>query len=283
MRVLISGICGFIGSHLAEVFEASGHEVHGVDNLETGSLNNWPGVMELDIRDRGALYSIANVVKPELVVHCAASYKDPQKWHRDVDTNVTGTINAVLAAKYHKAKLVYFQTALPPVSSYAISKIAGEQYIRQSGVPHLIFRLANVYGPRNLSGPVPAFYKRLSVGEPCTVVQTTREMIYIADLLACVAEALERGLRGTYDVCSGVVTPIAGLYGEVASHFDKVPLAEFVPPSPDDVQTQLSVERCIPGWRPGISLEDGIAAAVDWYDEHGVAEAFTHLKIGAKG
>ena len=176
MRLLITGVCGFIGSHLAERFHAQGDEVFGVDNLETGRLPNWPTACELDISQRRDLYEYANVARPDLVIHCAASYKDPAKWHRDIDTNVTGTVNAVLVAKHHGCPLVYFQTALPPVSSYAISKTAGLHYIQQSGIPHLVFRLANIYGPRNLSGPVPTFYKRLQAGDPCTVVDTTRDM-----------------------------------------------------------------------------------------------------------
>ncbi len=93
-------------------------------------------------------------------MHCAASYSNPNFWHRDTQTNVLGTINATIAAKHHGARLIYFQTALPPISSYAISKIAGEQYIGLSDVEATVFRLANIYGPRNLSGPLPAFWKR---------------------------------------------------------------------------------------------------------------------------
>src|SRR6266496_3864184 len=183
MRVLVTGAAGFIGSHLAERLESEGHYVCGIDNLETGRTVSFPFFCEFDIADRKSFYRVANDLKPELVIHCAASYKDPDKWHQDVDTNVTGTINAVLVAKHHGAKLVYFQTALPPVSSYAISKIAGEHYIRLSQVPALIFRLANVYGPRNVSGPIPAFYKRLTAGERCTVSLTSRDMVYIDDLV----------------------------------------------------------------------------------------------------
>lgn len=115
----------------------------------------------------------------------------------------------MLAAKHHGARLIYFQTALcygnspyrqwanraytavsgsplpglracplsihtplNPESSYAISKTAGEHYIRLSGVPYFSFRLANIYGQRNLSGPVPTFYNGSRRGEECTVVDS---------------------------------------------------------------------------------------------------------------
>lgn len=280
MRILITGGDGFIGSHLAELWRRAANPVAVLDNWETGIER--PGTYECDVTDRDRFQRFAAKVQPELIVHCAASYKDPNEWHRDVETNVIGTINAVEIALQHDAKLVYFQTALPPVSSYAISKIAGEQYIRQSDVPHLIFRLANIYGPRNLSGPVPAFYKRLEAGLPCTVVQTARDMVYISDLAYCVVRALLGDLTGTYDVCSGVKTSISALYGEVASYFDDAPLAEFVTPSSDDVETELSTERRVPGWRPSVTLEAGIAEAVGWYADNGIRDTYTHLKIGGK-
>jgi UDP-glucose 4-epimerase len=107
MNILITGICGFIGSHLADRFLKEGHDVSGVDNLETGRFENSPVAFEhVDIADRQDFYNVANRSEPDLVVHCAASYKDPNKWHTDTDSNVTGTINAALVAKHHGANLV---------------------------------------------------------------------------------------------------------------------------------------------------------------------------------
>ena len=279
MNVLITGISGFIGSQLAAQFTDRGDNVYGVDNYETGLRDNWPSAAELDIVDRKAFYEFANHADPGLVVHCAASYKDPNKWHRDVDTNVTGTINALLVAKHHDCPIVYFQTALPPVSSYAISKIAGQQYIEQSGVPYLIFRLANVYGPRNLSGPIPTFYKRLMAGQPCTVVDTKRDMVYISDLLRCVEMALSRAERGVFDVCSGLDTSIVTLYNEVAKRLSVDTQAEVVHPLQDDVPTELDFNRRLPGWNPKVPVWYGVGKAVEWYEANGVEETFTHLSL----
>src|SRR5688572_33205969 len=181
--------------------DAFRNEAIGFDNLLTGRKENGP-VVELDITDRPMLYELANLTQPEVVIHCAASYSDPDLWHRDTDTNVAGAINAAAVAKHHGAHLLYFQTILPPVSSYAISKIAAEQYLRLSGVPLTVFRMANIYGPRNLSGPVPVFYKRITSGKPCVVVDTTRDMVFIDDLIRCVKTVVDNRLEGTYDVCS---------------------------------------------------------------------------------
>ena len=89
------------------------------------------------------------------------------------------------------ARIFYFQTVLPPISSYAISKIAGEHYLRLSGQPLTVFRLASIYGPRNLSGAIPTFYRQIKAGQPCTVVEdATRDFVFIEDLV----ERVESGL-----------------------------------------------------------------------------------------
>ena len=148
--------------------------------------------------------------EPETVVHAAASYKDPDNWLEDIRTNALGTAHVVRAAERHRVKrLIYFQTALcyglhpqeQPItlshpidstaSSYAISKTAGEQYIALSGLDFISFRLANAYGPRNISGPLPTFYSRLTARKPCFVMDTRRDFIYIDDLIAVVMKAID--------------------------------------------------------------------------------------------
>ncbi len=233
----------------------------------------------LDITERHDLYEIANRLRPDAVVHCAASYSDPDKWHLDTRTNVEGSINAALVAKHHDAHLVYFQTILPPVSSYAISKIAAEQYLRLSGVPLTVFRLANIYGPRNLSGPVPVFYKRLTGRLPCTVVDTARDMVYVGDLIRGVVSAITERTVGTFDMCSGRQTPIIELFRLVAAAVGVHDDPPVVPPAADDVQGSVHPERRLPGWQPLVVLPTGIAATVASYQEHGITDTYTHLTM----
>jgi UDP-glucose 4-epimerase len=222
----------------------------------------------------------------DLVIHCAASYSDPLKWHRDTQTNIQGTINTVIKAKAWGARLIYFQTALPPISSYAISKIAGEQYIGLSDVPHTIFRLANIYGPRNLSGPIPTFYKRLSVGQPCTVVDTTRDMVYVDDLVNGVMWTVNNPDKSRkYDMCSGQHRPIRELYDavHVATLGDETWLAAAeVPAGGDDVHKMKLDPAPVAldtGWVATTDLSDGVRAAVEWYDNNEVRETYTHLSM----
>jgi len=274
MRVLITGICGFIGSSIADAMTAVGHDVYGIDNLETGRDENcnaeyWFG----SITDRPLFYDLANSVKPELVVHCAASYKDPEKWHRDTDVNVAGAINVAAVAKHHGARIIYFQTVLPPISSYAISKIAGEHYLRLSGQPLTVYRLASVYGPRNLSGPIPTFYRRIKAGETCTVVEgVTRDFVFIDDL---VARVLSEGREGTIDVRTGKETLIGSLPYHIGHVLGRVPEVEFVPKPDDDVPhyDMTGVPRI------GMDIEEGLERTVAWYEEHGVGETYTHLAM----
>jgi len=284
VRILSTGACGFIASHLNEALTDTGHRVTGVDNLLTGSLDNWRVADSniFDITERANFYALSNRVEPEVVIHCAASYNDPDKWHRDTQINVEGGINAALVAKHHNAHLIYFQTILPPVSSYAISKIAAEQYMRLSGVDLTVMRLANIYGPRNLSGPIPVFYKRLMSGDPCVVVDTTREMVFIDDLVRGVQQVVTERLTGTFDVCTGRPVEIIELFNGVRDALKMDIRAPIIPPDPDDVQGTVLPERGIPGWEPRVTLGDGIFRTVASYQASGVERTFTHLRIGQK-
>lgn len=283
MRILITGVAGFIASHLADRLLAEGHDVAGVDNFQTGARENLhPDVKftEGDIAGYGG--GMFPPGKFDMIVHCAASYSDPNKWHRDTQTNVQGTINTVIRARRDEARLIYFQTALPPISSYAISKIAGEQYIRLSEVPSVVFRLANIYGPRNLSGPIPTFYKRLSVGQACTVVNTTRDMVFVDDLVDGVLKAVNNdGITGKYDMCSGKHRPIRELYDAVAQAIGAEQEPAEIEAAPDDV-AKMHLDTFAAAvdlyWTASTDLADGVRKAVDWYDQHEIRATYTHLQ-----
>jgi UDP-glucose 4-epimerase len=303
MRILITGVAGFIGSHLAEHFLEHGHEVWGIDDLSTGRRDNIPaGVHFLE----GSIVPGPNVgrlfrdAKPDVVYHCAASYSDPDRWERDAWVNVEGTIHVLRVALQAKVRrLVYFQTSLcygiapvspvkvgapiDPTSSYAISKTAAEQYIALSGIDWVSLRLANIFGPRNLSGPIPTFYRRLTEGEPVTVVDTRRDFVYIADLVrAAVMFAEPNTPGGVWHVGSGEDVSIADIYADVREAMGLEPEAiEVRPRGEDDAETILidpSLTEQEFGWKAAYLRLIGIDNAVKWYREHGVTNTFTHLK-----
>jgi UDP-glucose 4-epimerase len=282
VRILVTGSAGFIGSTLVERFQAE-HQVLGIDTLLTGRAENHPEHINFSVTNAHAGANIAHF-SPDLIIHCAASYHEPEEWWRDVETNVQGTISVVAVAQHHGARLFYFQTSLPPISSYAISKIAGEQYIHLSGVPSVIFRLGNIYGPRNLSGAIPAFYKRLTAGQTCTVTATRRDMVYIQDLIEAVENAvMDTSLTGKFDICSGNPVTILDLYQEVAFHLDATDIEPKVIPKPRDDVAMMELDptaaRETLYLETNTPLADGVWEAVQWYDEHGVDQTFTHLTL----
>lgn len=292
-KVLITGAAGFIGSRLAEALLGHGDDVTGIDNLSTGRPDNFPGD-DLIVGD--ILTDLPN--KPfDLIYHCAASYRDRGDWERDAKTNVLGTIEVIRLAQNSDARLVYFQTSLcygpnpespvrldaplDPRGSYAVSKTAGEAFIRDSGLEYVSLRLANIYGPRNLSGPIPTFYQRLIDEQPCTIVDSRRDFVYIDDLVWVAVNAAKQG-SGPYHISSGTDYSIAELYEAVLAELDADPVEPRVlPRGADDVATLLldpsETEREF-GWTAQTPLADGIAKAVAWYRQNGVAETFTHLQ-----
>lgn len=307
MRVLITGGAGFIGSHLGERLVAGGHAVVAVDDLSTGREENLVKIPQVPLRvgtvaDRQWLSTIFEDVEPEVVVHAAASYADPHAWAVDLTTNGIGSGNVGVLARQAGARVVYLQTALAyglrpqesPVrtthpllsggSSYAISKTTGEHYLRLSGVPLLVYRLANVYGPRCAAGPLPAFYGRLSSRRPCHVAGTRRDFVFVEDVADCLTLGIEKGLTGAYHIASGTDAAIVDVYHHVATAMglDPIPQVEVRPAEADDAATILLDPQATiadHGWQAVTSLEEGIARTVSHYQEFGVRKAVTHLSL----
>jgi UDP-glucose 4-epimerase len=310
VKVLITGGGGFIGSHLADRLLAEGHEALVIDNYATGRRDNLEErdgltIVEDTIEDADAVTRAFEGFGPELVVHAAASYKDPDAWQADVMTNALGTVNVVRATQAAGVeRILYFQTALcygttpmeqpvtldhpiRPDSSYAISKTAGEQYIELSGLDFVSFRLANAYGPRNISGPLPTFYHRLTEGKGVFVMDTRRDFIYVDDLIDVVVQAVVDGTgHGHYHVSSGSDFAIKELFDATIAALPEVELDEEVevrPKGEDDAYTILLDPSRIQqdfGWEPKTPLEEGVRKAIDYYRERGIAQTFTHLRVG---
>ena len=309
MKVLITGGAGFIGSHLSDHLVARGDKVLTLDNYATARRDNLTPhenlrVIDGDIAVQELVDNIFADFKPEIVVHAAASYKDPNDWVEDAKTHTLGTAHVVQACQRENIKrLIYFQTSLcyglmpleqpitlshpirPEGSSYAISKTAAEQYIQLSGLDFISFRLANVCGPRGLSGPLPTFYQRISNNLKCFVVDTKRDFMFIQDLVDVVIMAIDgKGGRGAYHVSSGSDYSIKELFDAVVKAMG-ITLDEEVevrPRNPDDAPTILldpSKTNQDFGWNATISLEDGVYEAIEYYKEYGVTETYTHLKL----
>ena len=309
MKVLITGGAGFIGSHLADRLLARGDEVLVIDNFATARRDNLADhdrlqLIEGTIVDSALVQRAFSDFEPEVVAHAAAAYKDPDDWSEDAATNATGTANVVKASQAAGVRrLVYFQTALcyglhpleqpitldhplrPEDSSYAISKTAGEYYVRLSDLDWVSLRLANAYGPRNVSGPLPTFFQRLTEAKPCFVMDTRRDFIYVHDLIDLVVAALDgQGSGGAYHASSGADYSIKELFDATvaALGLEPAPEVEVRERNPDDAFTiLLDPSRTVEEfrWTPKTPLEQGVAEAIAYYREHGIEETFTHLKV----
>lgn len=309
MKVLITGGAGFVGSHLADDLLSRGDSVLVIDNYATGRRDNLAPrpaleVVEGSIADSELVDEAVGRFKPDVCVHAAAAYKDPDDWAEDSRTNVLGTANVVRACgREGVGRLIYFQTALcyglhpleqpitlehplrPEGSSYAISKTAGEHYLALGSLDWVSFRLANAYGPRNISGPLPTFFQRLTAGKPCFVMETRRDFIYVQDLVDVVVKAVDGvGELGPYHVSSGADYSIKQLFDATVAALG-IELDEDVevrPRNPDDAFTILldpsKTERDF-NWTVMTQLEDGVAAAIAYYRDHGIEETFTHLRL----
>jgi len=308
MRVLVTGAAGQVGSHVVDALVERGDDVVGIDNFATGrrihvrDADERYRFVEGTIADRNLVESLFGEFGPEAVVHTAASYKDPDDWVEDVRTNVHGMVNLVDSCMSTGSKrLVYFQTALiygvkplvNPVpldhprrvdnSSYAISKGAAEDYLSLSSLDHVTFRLANVIGPRNVSGPLPIFYQRLSNGQRCFVTPARRDFVFVGDLVPAVIAAVDGTGSGAYHFSSGTDVPIETLYGTVAEGLglDEVPEPDRRPLSDDDAPSiLLDPSRTIEDFGPirFTPLSETVARAIDYYRHHGVSGGYTHLK-----
>jgi UDP-glucose 4-epimerase len=265
MKVFITGGSGQVGSTVADLLLARGDEVLSLDDFSTGRRDNLLDQscltqIEGSIVDAALIDQLFSDFKPDVVVHTAASYKDPEDWSTDALVNAVGGANIAKACKTHKVKrLIYFQTALcygtkpiqqpirldhpinPVNSSYAISKTAGEHYVQFSGVEWVTFRLANVIGPRNVSGPLPIFYGRLSKGQKCFVTPARRDFCYAGDLAKVVVQAAGGKGSGTYHFSSGKDVAILELYDSVvkAMKLNDYPEPEIKPLGPDDAPSIL--------------------------------------------
>jgi UDP-glucose 4-epimerase len=306
MKVLLTGGAGCLGSNITEFLAPISERVVIIDNFATGKLTSIPddGVVEVvegSVTDSPLVEDIFSSLNPDLVIHGAASYKDPNDWYTDANTNVVGSIQIARACeRWGVSRLVNLQTALcygvpkaipipvdhptAPITSYGITKTAGEALLLQSAVSTVSLRIANVVAPRLSIGPIPAFYKRLKSNQPCTVTQTVRDFLDFRDFMKCLQLVIERDdVSGVLNVSSGEGHSIAEIFEQVAFHLGMSGRQpdEFLPPAPDDIPTVVldpskTFEKI--GWKVEVGFDETISSMLSWYDRYGVTDVFSHLQ-----
>ena len=306
MKVFITGGCGMIGSHVAEALLARGDEVLVIDNLATGRkehLKEQPNLKVVigTIADNELVENIVAEFKPDAVLHAAASYKDPNDWYNDTLTNCVGGANVIKSSLNNNIKrFVYLQTSLCygikpleqpitlnhhkfPDSSYAITKTVCEDFLEMSSLKYVTFRLANVIGPRNVSGPLPIFYQRLSEGKRCFVTKARRDFVFVNDLVKIIIRAFDGEGSGTYHFSSGKDVSIKELYDAVVKAMN---LTQYPEPEIREIGNDEAPSILLDPSRTFMdfgeiefsSIETIVSTAISNYVKIGAIGGYTHLK-----
>lgn len=272
-KVVVTGGAGFIGSHLVTALVQDEYDVHVVDNLETGSLENLAHVIDSCSFHEGSVADGAlcrNVMEgAEYVWHLAAlgsvprSMKDPLSSNL---ANVTGTLTVLWAAQQAGIKRVVFAssssvygpratlpqetTAIPdPASPYAVTKLSGERYLKVFhdcyGLETVALRYFNVFGPRQTpnsayAAVIPAFFKALLSGIPARIEgdgKHSRDFTYVADTVQATIKAMfaERAPGRVYNVAYGNQTSINEVYKMICTILGIQASPDYVAPRPGDV------------------------------------------------
>jgi UDP-glucose 4-epimerase len=306
MRVLITGGAGFIGSNLARAALAEGHEIVVLDDVSTGYAANLDGLAvrfhEGSVNAHDDLDAAMKDV--DAVVHLAAlgsvprSILDPVATHH---ANATGTLSVLEGTRragvghvvMSSSSSVYgLNPALPkgerewvrPLSPYAVSKLAGEQYLlayQQSfGLETLAFRFFNVYGPRQRPGQayaavVPVFLDAILRGQPVPVHGDglqSRDFTYVGTVCAVLLDAVTRRVSNPEPVnlAFGTNTTVAALVEELESVSGFAADVVHEAPRPGDVRASQADNRVLMSLFPSVEpvpLRDGLTETLAWFKE----------------
>jgi nucleoside-diphosphate-sugar epimerase len=293
---LVTGAAGFIGSHLVQTLVARGERVVALD-LKPFRGPKGPTVIQGDIRDlaqcRKACEGIDFVLHQAAQCSVPASIENPMETH---DTNVTGFLNVLLAARDAGVKRMVFASScavygnserLPNseertgsfTSPYALSKFMDELYAAMFGLETIGLRYFNVYGPRqDPKGPYAAVIARwitgLLQGQRATIFgdgENTRDFVFVEDvvkanLLAAVAKA--EAVGQVYNVASGSTVSLNTLYGLISKTVGVKADPVYADSRSGDIRhssADTSKARHLLGFEASVPLHDGLACTVAEY------------------
>jgi UDP-glucose 4-epimerase len=279
---LVTGGCGFIGSHLCDALIAQGHTVRILDDLSTGKIENKPAAAELfqgDVADAALVArAMAGVDGCFHLAAVASVERGNQDWLGTHRTNLTGAITIFDAARRTRpdggsAPVVYASSAaiygdnpqvpLPegatprPLSAYGADKLGCELHARVAthvhGVPTAGMRFFNVFGPRQdpkspYTGVISIFCDRLRAGSGVRIDgdgQQTRDFVFVGDVVAALMAAMKAMPDGSpvFNVCTGRATSILLLAQTIGELCGRTPEIQFAAPRAGDIRTSLGDAR----------------------------------------
>jgi UDP-N-acetylglucosamine/UDP-N-acetyl-alpha-D-glucosaminouronate 4-epimerase len=311
MRYLVTGGAGFIGSHLVEYLVASGHDVVVLDDLSTGRRENLGAAadrvvfIEGSVTDpdvcRRAMADVDCVLHQAAVTSVQRSVDEPLATHR---VNATGTLTILLAARDARVRRVVYAgstsaygnpAAVPnseehvtrPLSPYAASKLAGEEYCLAChttyGVETVVLRYFNIFGPRQdpnsqYAAVVPRFIAAALQAEPPTIYgdgSQTRDFVYVANVVhANVLAARAPAAR----VAGQVFNVGCAQSASVNDLWDRIQALTGVPVLPKHVDgrrgevmhslASIDKARELVGYEPVVDFEEGLRLTVAYYQAH---------------
>lgn len=301
-RYLVTGGAGFIGSHLAETLLAGGAQVRVLDNFSTGLRENLAAlsgaeIVEGDVRS----YHIVReaVENIDFVLHQAALPSVPRSVRDPITTNevnVAGTLNVLTAARDAGVKRLVFASSssvygrnseLPkredmapdPISPYAVSKLAGEQYCRAFtqlyGFETVILRYFNVFGPRQnprseYAAVIPRFIDAISRGAPLRVFgdgRQTRDFTFVANVVEANLRACSRdGAVGkVFNVATGTRVSLLEIVAELERIVARPAQIALEPRRLGEVEhSYAAIDAATKGlgYEPGVALSEGLRRTV---------------------
>jgi UDP-glucose 4-epimerase len=301
MKVLVTGGAGFIGSWLSRKILSNGNQVIVVDNLSTGKRENIPTEAEfiyLDLSDERNLRELPQGI--DLVYHLASqasgevSFEDPV---HDLRANSLATLALLRwAREYAVGKFIFTSTMgvykdhlgfpadetspVCPKSFYSVNKRASEGFLRifsEEGMRTTVLRLFNVYGPgqnmKNLKqGMISIYMAYIAQRKPILVkgpLERFRDFVFVDDVVdALIASQAPSADGKTYNVCTGRKTTVKEVLEIIVKAFGSDPntypieIVERTPRDIDGCYGNFGKIMSDLGWRPSVSLEEGIGKMV---------------------
>ncbi|NQU41734.1 NAD-dependent epimerase/dehydratase family protein [bacterium] len=311
MKTLVTGVAGFIGSHVANHLLKNGHEVVGLDNLSGGFVRNVPTGVQFvrgSICDQGLVEALFEENRIEAVLHLAA-YAAEGLSHfikrYNYETNLGGSVNLLTAAVNHDVKIFTFTSSIAvygagqvpmtedmrpePEDPYGISKFAFEMELEATrrifGLPYVIFRPHNVYGEgqniadryRNVVG---IFMRQALEGKPMSVFgdgRQTRAFSHIDDVAPIIARSIDLPdcWNQIFNVGADQPHEVLEIAEQVSKALGIEKKIQHLEPRQEVIHTYAdhSKVRRYFGEPMGVTLEDGIRRMAEWVKQRGIPAA----------